>query len=161
MYLGLNKEKTYNFLIMNIKEPVRTVMTSEVCAVHLRDSLKEAYDLMQHRNLRYVPVLASNGQLLGVLSRRDIARLCKSKHGQFHPERARLERFSIEQIMDHQPRVAFVDQSIEEVADILSQESHLALPVTDGKRLVGIISSTDIIQYLVHQPDVKEAILAE
>jgi CBS domain-containing protein len=43
------------------------------------------------------------------------------------------------------------DATIREVAEILSTKEFHALPVVDGSKLVGIVTTTDLIKYLLEQ----------
>ena len=42
-------------------------------------------------------------------------------------------------------------QTIKEVAEILASREFHALPVIDGTKLVGIVTTTDLIKYLLEQ----------
>jgi CBS domain-containing protein len=43
------------------------------------------------------------------------------------------------------------DATIKEVAEILSRKEFHALPVVDNNKLVGIVTTTDLINYLLEQ----------
>ncbi|MBT8303071.1 MAG: CBS domain-containing protein, partial [Bacteroidia bacterium] len=43
------------------------------------------------------------------------------------------------------------ETTIKEVAEILSKREFHALPVVDGENLVGIVTTTDLINYLLEQ----------
>ena len=51
---------------------VRDVMTAPVATTHDKTPSVEAMDLMLERHLRHLPVVAENGQLLGMLSIRGL-----------------------------------------------------------------------------------------
>jgi CBS domain-containing protein len=61
---------------------------------------------------------------------------------------------TIGQVMSHKPRVVKSNDTIKTVAEILSNEEFHALPVVDEKDesvLVGIVTTTDVIKYLLEQ----------
>ena len=61
---------------------------------------------------------------------------------------------TISQVMSHKPRVVKASDSIKEIAEILSKEEFHALPVVDDQddaKLVGIVTTTDVIQYMLEQ----------
>ena len=53
------------------------------------------------------------------------------------------------QVMTRNVETVSPETSIEEVAKILAKHEHHALPVTQNDKLVGIITTSDLINYLV------------
>jgi Predicted transcriptional regulator, contains C-terminal CBS domains len=67
-----------------------------------------------------------------------------------------VEMLSVSQVMTHRPRVVTASETIFNVAKILSKEEFHALPVVDDmakKKLVGIVTTTDVIRYMLEQYD--------
>ncbi len=103
--------------------------------------------------LRHFPVVDGN-HLLGILSLTDILRLSFGKNfgsGQLEADEAIFEMLSIDQVMKHNPITVNSENSIEEVADILANEEFHALPVVDDGILTGIVTTTDVIRFLLDQ----------
>ncbi|MEK9530630.1 MAG: CBS domain-containing protein, partial [Flavobacteriaceae bacterium] len=60
--------------------------------------------------------------------------------------------FSLEQIMVRNPKCISDKATIKEVAEIFLEASFHALPVVDDdNKLIGIVTTTDLIKYLVEQ----------
>lgn len=59
--------------------------------------------------------------------------------------------FSVEQVMARNLVKVAPDTSIKEVAEILSKKEFHALPVVEDELLVGIVTTTDLIKYLIDQ----------
>ena len=59
--------------------------------------------------------------------------------------------FTIEQVMAKNLITVQATSTIKEVAEILSKNEFHALPVVDNGTLVGIITTTDLINYLLEQ----------
>lgn len=59
--------------------------------------------------------------------------------------------FTVEQVMAKKLTTVSPDTTIREVAEILSKKEFHALPVVHGQLLVGIVTTTDIIKYLLSQ----------
>jgi CBS domain-containing protein len=55
------------------------------------------------------------------------------------------------QVMVSNPVTVKSMQTIKEVAEILASREFHALPVIDGTKLVGIVTTTDLIKYLLEQ----------
>jgi CBS domain-containing protein len=138
---------------MKKKEPVTSIMTSNLHYVQIDDRLSDVNQLMRKYNIRHVPVLRSK-QLVGIISKTDINRLAFSDYldGEENADVAVFNMLSIEQVMTSKPRVVKESATIYDVAKILSKEEFHALPVVDkGDQLVGIVTTTDVIRYLLDQ----------
>ena len=59
--------------------------------------------------------------------------------------------FTIEQVMAKNLTTVSSTTLIKEVAEILSKKEFHALPVVDNTKLVGIVTTTDLINYLLEQ----------
>ena len=59
--------------------------------------------------------------------------------------------FSVEQVMARKLVKVSPETTIREVAEILSKNEFHALPVVEGDLLVGIVTTTDLIKYLIDQ----------
>jgi CBS domain-containing protein len=59
--------------------------------------------------------------------------------------------FTVEQVMAKKLVTISPDTTIRETAEILSKKEFHALPVCLGELLVGIVTTTDLIKYLIDQ----------
>jgi CBS domain-containing protein len=53
--------------------------------------------------------------------------------------------------MTAHPKVVNTETSIKEVAEIFATQDFHSLPVVDNNELKGIVTSTDVIKYLLEQ----------
>jgi CBS domain-containing protein len=140
---------------MKKKEPVSTIMTRHIHAVQIKDTLLDAMELVRKHNIRHVPVLKGK-QLVGIISTNDLHRLSFSDliPGEEDTDEAVFDMLTISQVMSHKPRVVKSHDTIYHVAEILSKEEFHALPVVsekDENELVGIVTTTDVIRYMLDQ----------
>ncbi len=137
---------------MKKRQPVSDVMTKQVVTVNVKDSLLTVKSVLSNKKVRHLPVL-DGGKLVGILSRTDVMRLSFGNvfGEQAEADAAIFEMLSIPQIMTHKPRTVSVSMTIHDVAEILAEEEFHALPVVDGDKLVGIVTTTDIIRFLLAQ----------
>ncbi|MBN8576483.1 MAG: CBS domain-containing protein [Cytophagales bacterium] len=140
---------------MRQRELVNTIMTRNLHVVQMEDKLTDVRDLIRKHNIRHVPVIYG-GQLVGMLSKTDLNRLTFSSlfAGQEDADEAVFDMLTISQVMSHRPRVVKANNTIKHVAEILSTEEFHALPVVDNKdetKLVGIVTTTDVIKYMLQQ----------
>jgi len=130
---------------------VTEIMTKNVITLTLDDTLTSARRKFEDLRLRHLPVVDGN-HLLGILSLTDILRLSFGKNfgsSQLEADEAIFEMLSIDQVMKHNPVTVNSENSIEEVADILANEEFHALPVVDDGVLTGIVTTTDVIRFLL------------
>jgi CBS domain-containing protein len=140
---------------MKKREPVSSIMTKNVQVVDIEDKLDHVLEVIRKHGIRHVPVV-KNQQLVGIISKTDINRLTFSSlfTGQEGSDEAVFEMLTISQVMSHKPRVVRADESIRDIAEILAVEEFHALPVVDSQdasKLVGIVTTTDVIKYMLQQ----------
>ncbi|WP_194975351.1 CBS domain-containing protein [Aquiflexum lacus] len=137
---------------MKKREPVKDVMTSNVFTVQENEKLAQVIELFRKHKIRHLPVL-SGKKITGMISRTDINRLTFGAlfENQDGADEAVLEILSIPQVMTSKPKVVSVTDSVKDVAEIFANEEFHALPVVEGEELKGIVTTTDIIRYLLQQ----------
>lgn len=138
---------------MKRREPVSKIMTENVLTVQKNDDLHEVVELLNRNKIRHIPVV-DGAEVIGIISRSDINRLTFGSlfDNQEGADEAVLTMLSIPQVMTGKPRLVTSDQSIKEVAEIFATEEFHALPVTDERgKLAGIVTTTDVIRYMLEQ----------
>ena len=127
-------------------------MTKNVATVQVSDDLHDVIDLVKKNHIRHVPVLEGH-DVVGIISSTDINRLTFSSlfENQEGADEAILEMLTISQVMTQKPRTVEAALSIKEVAEILASEEYHALPVIENGQLAGIVTTTDVIKYLLEQ----------
>ena len=118
---------------------VADVMTGKVVTLSPHHSFSEAANLMNDRYFRHCVVVDAHGQIVGVISDRDILRVLARNPN------ARSK--SLDQIMTHNPVTVRRHTPIaDDVSKILSKRIN-CLPVVDEDGSVcGIVTSTDLIK---------------
>ncbi|MDF7816249.1 CBS domain-containing protein [Runella sp. MFBS21] len=137
---------------MKKREPISHIMTKNVYTVNVSDDLHEAIEIVKKNHIRHLPVLEGK-EVVGIISRTDINRLTFSSlfDNQEGADEAILEMLSIPQVMTPKPRTVDAFLSIREVAEILATEEYHALPVIENGELAGIVTTTDVIKYMLEQ----------
>lgn len=137
---------------MKKREPISNIMTSNVHFVQENAPLQEVVNLFRKHKIRHIPVLNGN-KVVGIISRTDINRLTFGAlfENQEGADEAVLEILSIPQVMTAKPKMVKSNDLIRDVAEIFANEEFHALPVVDGEELKGIVTTTDVIQYMLDQ----------
>ena len=135
------------------KAPVSMIMTTPVITLKKQDRLEKAEHLFKTHNIRHIPVV-SGDVVVGMLSYTDLLRLSfadVTDNEDSDSDVLIYNMFSIKQVMTQNIITVPSSASIKEVAEILSSKEFHALPVVDNNKLVGIITTTDLIKYLLTQ----------
>lgn len=138
---------------MRHNEPVSHIMSSQVMTVHAAQKVSEVYKLLTENGIHHVPVVNGN-KLVGLISSTDMMKLSLDAYGT--PDSANTEyfdsQFSIDNVMSTDLTTINADDTIRSAAEMLSTGAHHSLPVVDGGgELVGIVTTTDLVKYLLDQ----------
>jgi len=133
--------------------PISSIMTPNVFTLCVSDSLEKAEKLFREKKIRHIPVM--NGEkIIGMLSYTDLLKISIAdtlNQDEEVVDVAIYDVFSIDQVMKKNMICINPNTTIKEAADILTNREFHALPVTEGEKLVGILTTTDLIRYLISQ----------
>ena len=116
---------------------IRDIMTAPAIAVGQDESVAAAARLLKRYNLGALPVCDGSGRLRGMVTDRDIALRCFAlEEGGVHTR--------VSEIMSRGIVTAEPGDSVESAARTMAKERVRRLPVTEGGRLVGMISLCDM-----------------
>jgi CBS domain-containing membrane protein len=133
---------------------VRDLMTEKVLSVHPGESVDKIYDAMTERSIRHVAVIDDDGDLVGVVSHRDLLRhsLIERSDLPLFVQRAILRRTKVEEVMTSEVETADPDQPLKEAAQVMYENKFGCLPVVEGWRVVGILTESDFVKYFTQSP---------
>lgn len=133
------------------KAPITTIMTQNVVTLKKSDSLEKAEKLFKKNHIRHIPVVSGKA-IIGMLSYTDLLRISFADSAfeeEDYVESVVYNMFTIEQVMVKKIVSVKSSNTIKEVAEILAKSEFHALPVVDNNILVGIVTTTDLINYLL------------
>lgn len=138
---------------MKRNEPVSRIMSTQVATVHHGEPVSKVRQLVKERGVHHIPVV-NGDQLIGIVSFSDILRI--SFGDAFATDERTVDAtldhtLKLEDIMAKDPVCLQENATIREAAEILAQGNFHAIPVVHGHKLVGIVTSTDLIKYLLDQ----------
>ena len=129
-------------------------MTKDVIKLKLNDELTKAEGLFKKHKIRHIPVVDGT-KVIGMLSYSDLLRISFAD-AVFEDEEIDTvvyDMFDIHQVMTKNIVVVGKETTIKQAAEILAEREFHALPVVDDGHLVGIVTTTDMIKYLLKQFD--------
>ena len=144
----------------------RDVMTDDVISVDPETSVQSIARLLLERRISAVPVIGSNGRLLGIVSEGDLMRRSET-----HTERRAwwleflnggeggAERYLkshglvARDVMTPRPVTVSESTPLEKVATLLERNRIKRVPVVRGSKVVGIVSRANLLHALVAAAD--------
>lgn len=117
----------------------RTIMSTDVVSVSRYASLSEVIDLLVDKDITGIPVVNEDGTLAGIVTEKDILSLLSN------PQYA---GGTAEQYMTRDIVTFDVDDDFIAICECLTKNHFRRVPILSDGRLVGIVSRSDIIQYI-------------
>ena len=128
---------------------VAELMTADPLCVLRSASLKDDHDLMRQKNVRHIPVIDANGELVGMLTQKIMIAKVMGLMAQYgataleHKEKQLL----VSELMATDFAAVTAEQSVAEVADFFVSNRHGCLPVVDSdNKIIGILTSSDFVR---------------
>lgn len=137
---------------MKQRVPVSKIMSTDLVTLTPKQSLYDAEKLFNKYNIRHIPVVEGE-RIVGIISRSDLLRISYVDVNETEDavESVVYDAYTIPQVMTRVPVTIESDTTIKEAAEILARHSFHSIPVVDQGKLVGIVTTTDLINYLLEQ----------
>ena len=129
---------------------VDQVMTREPAVVAPNDPIRAAIERMRERGCRRLPVV-EDGKVVGIVSDRDLRRATNSPlvlRERWYDE-FMLDHVQVRACMTANPVTVSPATPIVEAAKLMRDKKFGGLPVVADGRLVGIVTETDLLNYLI------------
>lgn len=131
---------------------VKDWMQAKVITAGPKMGMLEAHKLMRRNKIRRLPVVKSNGQLVGIVTRSDVRQAEPSEATTLNIWEMNylLAKLQLQDIMTSNPKYVMADDTIKQAAVLMHENKIGALPVVDWEnRIVGIITESDIFRVLI------------
>jgi acetoin utilization protein AcuB len=134
---------------------VEEIMKTEIVTVTPTVSIAETMRLMETKKIRHIPIIDGEQQLVGIVTLSDIRDAAPSIfRANEHVEDM---QNPVDTIMKKDVITGHPLDFVEEIAALFYEHKIGCLPITNGRKLVGIVTETDLLRTLVeltgaHQP---------
>lgn len=136
---------------MKKRTPVSTIMTAEPITVNKTNSISDVATIFGNHSIHHVPVV-SGDELIGMISKTDLDRISYVTGVQNGKAASAVyDMLSIEEVMTKQVETIQADGQIKEAAELFAQGRFHALPVIENNAVKGIVTTTDVLNYLIDQ----------
>ncbi|GAB4119919.1 MAG: CBS domain-containing protein [Roseiflexaceae bacterium] len=134
-------------------DTVRMWMSSPAISAPQTLTLPEARELMRQYHIRRLPVVDESGDLVGIVTEGDIAKISDSPVTDVRDYNLyyRIRNLPIHEIMTRHVISVAVDTPIISVAQLLLEHRIGGVPVVDQNRLVGVITESDLFRLIVQR----------
>jgi CBS domain-containing membrane protein len=134
---------------MNLDLPVHHVMTSLPRTLRIDETLTDAWTWMLNGGFHHLPV-TNEGQLVGMLSASDLRAVLRDLPDEIYDTGVILDDSrTVETLMTPDPVSIGPDAPLREAFEALATGRFHALPVTTGGLVVGIVTSTDLLRFVI------------
>ena len=120
-----------------MNEPLSSIMTKEVVTVGPNDSLDKVRALLLSKRMHHLPVVEGH-KLVGLLTTYDLFKLERS---------AGLQDVWVKDAMTTKLATLEPHQKVGIAAEVFLENLFHAIPIVEGDKLVGIVTTLDILKY--------------
>lgn len=141
---------------MKTTTPVSEIMSTKLVTLSPKNTLKDVKEQLESHNLHHLPIV-EDGKLVGIVSMTDFLRLSMGatlyEAGEaFDNEGLNnviYESLAVGEVMTKNPAALTPTDTISKAVDLFQLNMFHALPVVENGELKGMISTFDIINYLI------------
>jgi CBS domain-containing protein len=135
---------------LNAASTVRDVMALNPATLDRNETLDLAEAIMNLGRIRHMPVV-DDGRVVGILSQRDLFRSALITALGFGRKvtSSLIKTIKIKEVMTEKVFTISPDASIKDAARQMMDKKIGCLPVVEGDRLVGLVTETDMLRYVL------------
>lgn len=136
---------------MSKNKLVSEIMSKKLITLNISNQLDDAKKIFEEHSIRHIPIV--NGkEIVGMLSYADILKVSfpDVTNDEKNIETFVYDMFTIEQVMTKNLYFVPSNSTLKEVAELLTTKEFHALPVVEDGELVGIITTKDLLNYLIN-----------
>ena len=127
--------------------PISAIMTKNVVCVSPDQKIVDVKHIYEKQKFHHHIPVTENDKLVGMVSLIDF--MYKIKGAGLNDDNVVYNQLTVKDIMTTNPHSSAPDVSIEAIANELSKGNYRAIPIVEDKKVVGIVSTADIIKYFL------------
>lgn len=138
---------------MRKNDPIKHIMSDTVISVQKGQPISEVLKIFHTHNIHHVPVLDGKS-LVGIVSSTDLMQLSTGAQGYDSNQMWSFidSQHELVDVMTANPKTLHESDVVRDAALALANGSYHSLPITDANNeVVGMVTSTDLINYLCEQ----------
>jgi CBS domain-containing protein len=123
---------------------VRDIMSTKVQTIDLNEKAESAWNLMKWKRIHHVVVTDGPGQVVGVVSARDLGGQDREEARKVRPVAAMMTAYAVK---------AIPGMPVRQAANVMRGWNIGCLPVVDDGKLVGIVTVSDLLRIVAESVD--------
>ena len=135
-------------------EQILAAKGTSVHAVREDDTITEAVDILNGKNIGAVVVKNGSGQLVGILSERDVVRRI-GQHG------ADALSLPVSTCMTAEPVTSDRETTVDELMAKMTERRIRHMPIVENNELVGLVSIGDVVKRKINEAEQEAAALKD
>ena len=124
----------------------RHLMSRTVKSLPLDASIQDARDLMTRFSFNALPIVHQDGKVAGILTRQVVE---KAAHH-------RLQKIAVAELMNTDFEQVAPGASLQELQRVIVEHQQRSVPVVERGKLVGLVTRTDLLRYMLGNTTVTE-----
>ncbi|MGI6706345.1 MAG: CBS domain-containing protein [Clostridia bacterium] len=130
---------------------LRDIMTDDIVTIQPQSTVMDAAIVMQAHNVGSVPVCTQEGQLVGIVTDRDIVVRNVANNGD--PNTTKVEEVMTKQVITGNP-----DMDVNQAIQLMAQHKIRRLPVMESNKLIGLVALGDLATNFAANDQAGEAL---
>lgn len=129
---------------------VADIMSGKVIVANKGNKFSQVQRLFMEFNIHHLPIMNAHNELIGIISTHDLMRYMVRNRERFaNDDEAAIDaKVKIEELMTKGPVTISPDDTVHKAAELFSNRKYQALPVVDDNKLVGIVTTLDIVNFV-------------
>lgn len=120
-------------------EAILRIKDSGVVSVPISSTVLDGVKTMHTRRVGSVAVESEDGDLIGILTERDVLRFCAENGGE-------IRNTPIDRAMTTNLIIGTPDMSLDEAMTLMTENRFRHLPIMEGQRAYGLVSIGDLVK---------------
>ena len=122
-----------------MNEPLSSIMATKLVTLHADDTLDDVRRVFIKNKIHHIPVVNDDSELVGIISTYDLFKIDK------HP--SEFGSIRIGDVMTKGIATLEPDDKVGAAAEVFLEHLFHAVPIVKDKKLLGIVTSHDILRY--------------
>ncbi|NCB26650.1 MAG: CBS domain-containing protein [Bacteroidia bacterium] len=129
---------------------LKEVMTKDPITLNIDESFCRVAQIFQEKDIRHLPIVNSQGQILGIISQRDLNRITSPKkgpNGEYLYDAAELTKYILRQHVIQKVFSLSLEDTLEKAVTIMAEKKLGCMPIVDPDgKVIGIVTAIDLLK---------------
>ncbi|QZY55726.1 CBS domain-containing protein [Crassaminicella profunda] len=126
----------------------KNIMHQPVITFKIKDTVAHALKIMNEKNINGAPVVDEKNALAGMVVKADLYRFLISP--------GHYDTCPLEWVMTKDVITAQEEEDILTISKRLRTNNIVAMPIVEGKKVLGVVSFEDIIDYFIRKQEIDD-----